>query len=267
MAKKKEMNRTSGTAKRKVDTAGKLLTRKEIGTAIKKGAPLTGSASGVKSISLKQAGEVLTQGIVSINKKNKLQMDPTALAFALPVGKLGKVARALTPKNFRIAGAAKNVVRGAKSRVRRAEGEIGNANWMEEQGVLGQNAARAYGSPTLRFQGQKYVERGRGAFDENLGSDLVGTGTTGIGAAEAERLVRSGAARKIIGPNGITYVSDGLRGIKELGESQVRTAQSIRSQATGVLRRSGDRVEGGTREAAAEIRRRLAALKSRKVGK
>ena len=260
MAKKKGMNRTAGTARRKMSQS------EQINYAIKTGKPLTGSASGVKSISLREAGEALTQGIVTV-RGGKLKFDPAGLAMALPVGKLGKVARLLTPKNVRIAGAAKNVVRGAKSRVRRAEGQIENANWMEEQGILGQNAARAYGSPTLRFQGQKYVERGRGAFDENLGSDLVGTGTTGIGAAEAERLVRSGAARKIVGPNGITYVSDGLRGLQELGESQVRSARSIRSQATGVLRRSGDRVEGGTREAAAEIRRRLAALKSRKVGK
>jgi ribosomal protein L30E len=260
MAKAKAMNRTAGTARRKMSQA------EQIRYGMKTGKPLTGSASGVKSITLKEAGEALTQGIVKV-RGGKLQMDPVALAMALPVGKLGKVARLLTPKNVRIAGAAKNVVRGAKSRVRVATGQIENANWMEEQGVLGQNAARAYGSPTLRFQGQKYVERGRGAFDENLGSDLVGTGTTGIGAAEAERLVRSGAARKIVGPNGITYVSEGLRGLKELGETQVSTARSIRSQATGVLRRSGDRVEGGTREAAAEIRRRLAALKSRKGGK
>ena len=88
------MNRTSGTAKQKVDTAGKLLTSKEVGTAIKKGGPLTGSASGVKSISLKQAGEVLTQGIVTLGKKG-LQMDPAGLAMALPVGKVLKAAKAL----------------------------------------------------------------------------------------------------------------------------------------------------------------------------
>lgn len=260
MAKQRERSRSAGSARRGMSAA------EQVRYGMRTGKPLTGSASGVKSITLKQAGETLTQGIVKV-RGGKLEMDPVALAMALPVGKLGKVARLLTPKNVRIANAAKNVVRGAKSRVRLANGQIENANWMEEQGILGQNAARAYGSPTLRFQGQKYVERGRGAFDENLGSALVGTGTTGIGAAEAERLVRSGAARKIVGPNGITYVSDGLRGLKELGESQVSSARSIRSQATGVLRRSGDRVEGGTREASAEIRRRLAALKSRKVGK
>jgi hypothetical protein len=94
MPKKKEMNRTSGTAKRKANTAGKLLTGKEIGTAIKKGAPLTGSASGVKSISLKQAGEVLTSGIVTLGKKG-LQFDPASLAMALPIGKVVKAASAL----------------------------------------------------------------------------------------------------------------------------------------------------------------------------
>jgi hypothetical protein len=85
MAKKKEMNRTAGTAKR-------LTGRSEgIATKLKYGAPLTGSASGVKSISLKDVGETLTQGIVTLGKKG-LKMDPAALAFALPIGKLGKAA-------------------------------------------------------------------------------------------------------------------------------------------------------------------------------
>ena len=88
MAKKKEMNRTSGTAKR-------LTGRSEgIATKLKYGAPLTGSASGVKSISLKDAGEVLTQGIFSASRKG-LKMDPAGLAMALPVGKLVKAAQVL----------------------------------------------------------------------------------------------------------------------------------------------------------------------------
>jgi hypothetical protein len=88
MAKKKEMNRTSGTARR-------LTGRSEgIATKLKYGAPLTGSASGVKSISLKDAGEVLTSGIVTLGKKG-LQADPASLAMALPVGKLVKAAKAL----------------------------------------------------------------------------------------------------------------------------------------------------------------------------
>ena len=88
MAKKKEMNRTSGTARR-------LTGRSEgIATKLKYGAPLTGSASGVKSISLKDAGEVLTQGIVTLGKKG-LQADPASLAMALPVGKVLKAAQAL----------------------------------------------------------------------------------------------------------------------------------------------------------------------------
>ena len=85
---KKEMNRTSGTAKR-------LTGRSEgIATKLKYGAPLTGSASGVKSISLKDAGEVLTQGIFSASRKG-LKMDPAGLAMALPVGKLVKAAQVL----------------------------------------------------------------------------------------------------------------------------------------------------------------------------
>jgi len=86
--KKKPMSRTSGVARR-------LLGRSEgIATKLKYGAPLTGSASGVKSISLKDAGEVLTQGIVTLGKKG-LQMDPAALAMALPIGKLAKASRVL----------------------------------------------------------------------------------------------------------------------------------------------------------------------------
>lgn len=82
------MNRTSGTAKR-------LLGRSEgIATKLKYGAPLTGSASGVKSISLKDAGEVLTQGIVTLGKKG-LQADPASLAMALPLGKVLKARNAL----------------------------------------------------------------------------------------------------------------------------------------------------------------------------
>jgi hypothetical protein len=91
MAKKKEMNRTSGVARR-------LTGRSEgIATKLKYGAPLTGSASGVKSISLKDAGEVLTQGIVSVNRKG-LTADPAGLAFALPTGKVAKAAGLLLGK-------------------------------------------------------------------------------------------------------------------------------------------------------------------------
>ena len=92
MAKKKEMNRTAGTARR-------LTGRSEgIATKLKYGAPLTGSASGVKSISLKDAGEALTQGIVTLGKKG-LKVAPEGLAMALPVGKVLKAA-----KVFRAAG-------------------------------------------------------------------------------------------------------------------------------------------------------------------
>jgi hypothetical protein len=88
MAKKKEMNRTSGTAKRKISQA------EEIRYGMKTGKPLTGSASGVKSISLKQAGEALTQGIVT-TRGGKLQFAPEGLAMALPVGKVLKAAKVL----------------------------------------------------------------------------------------------------------------------------------------------------------------------------
>lgn len=88
MAKVKGMNRTAGTARRKMSAS------ERVSYGLKTGAPLTGSASGVKSINLRQAGEVLTQGIVSARGK-KLSFDPAGLAMALPVGKLAKAAKAL----------------------------------------------------------------------------------------------------------------------------------------------------------------------------
>lgn len=88
MAKKKEMNRTSGTARRKISQA------EQVRYGMKTGAPLTGSASGVKSISLKQAGEALTQGIVTV-RGGKLKFAPEGLAMALPFGKVFNAAKAL----------------------------------------------------------------------------------------------------------------------------------------------------------------------------
>jgi hypothetical protein len=88
MAKKKEMNRTSGVAGRKLGRS------EGIATKLKYGAPLTGSASGVKSISLKDVGETLTQGIFSVNRKG-LKADPAGLAMALPLGKVAAAAKAL----------------------------------------------------------------------------------------------------------------------------------------------------------------------------
>jgi hypothetical protein len=90
------MSRTSGTARR-------LTGRSEgIATKLKYGAPLTGSASGVKSISLKDVGETLTQGAFSVNRKG-LTTDAANLAMALPLGKLAKASKAL-----RAIGGARN---------------------------------------------------------------------------------------------------------------------------------------------------------------
>lgn len=89
MAKKKGMNRTAGTARRKMSES------ERIRYGIKTNQPLTGSASGVKSINLRQAGEALTQGIVT-SRGGKLQFAPEGLAMALPVGKVAKAAKALS---------------------------------------------------------------------------------------------------------------------------------------------------------------------------
>jgi hypothetical protein len=88
MAKKKGMNRTAGTARRKMSAS------ERVSYGLKTGAPLTGSASGVKSISLREAGEALTQGIVTV-RGGKLKFSPEGLAMALPVGKVAKAAKAL----------------------------------------------------------------------------------------------------------------------------------------------------------------------------
>lgn len=96
MAKKKGMNRTAGTARRKMSAS------ERVSYGLKTGAPLTGSASGVKSISLREAGEVLTQGIVTA-RGGKLKFAPEGLAMALPLGKVAKAAKAL-----RAVGGARN---------------------------------------------------------------------------------------------------------------------------------------------------------------
>lgn len=113
MPKKKGMNRTAGTARRKMSAS------ERVSYALKTGAPLTGSASGVKSISLKQAGEVLTQGIVSVRGK-KLSFDPAGLAMALPVGKVAKAAKAL--------GAAGKITQAAALESRLAAKVLGKKN-------------------------------------------------------------------------------------------------------------------------------------------
>jgi hypothetical protein len=94
----KEMNRTSGAARRKISKA------EEIRYAMKTGKPLTGSASGVKSITPKQAGEVLTQGIVSL-RGNKLSVDPAGLAMAVsPFKILGGIAGKSAAKLSKMSG-------------------------------------------------------------------------------------------------------------------------------------------------------------------
>jgi len=117
----KEMNRTSGTARRKINKA------EEIRYAMKTGKPLTGSASGVKSITTKQAGETLTQGIVTI-RNGKLQFAPEGLAMALPVGKLAKAAKALrgAGKVSKAAGLEARIF--AKTEGRAIRGQVDDLN-------------------------------------------------------------------------------------------------------------------------------------------
>ena len=123
----KEMNRTSGTAKRKISKS------EEIRYAMKTGKPLTGSASGVKSITPKQAGETLTQGLVTI-RNGKLQFAPEGLAMALPVGKLAKAAKALrgAGKVSKAAGLEARIF--AKSEGRAIRGQVADLQNLGEFG-------------------------------------------------------------------------------------------------------------------------------------
>ena len=129
MPKKKGMNRTAGTARRKMSAS------ERVSYGLKTGAPLTGSASGVKSISLKQAGEVLTQGIVSARGK-KLSFDPAGLAMALPVGKVAKAAKALSAagkvaKSGALAARVSSKMRGQRIGNLLAQGETRNNKAIE----------------------------------------------------------------------------------------------------------------------------------------
>lgn len=130
--KKKPMSRTSGVAGRKLGRS------EGIATKLKYGAPLTGSASGVKSISLKDAGEVLTSGIVTLGKKG-LQADPASLAMALPVGKLVKAAKAL--RLIGKSGPVGPLMQAAALEARVLAKQAGRE--------LGRDAARNFGPKTL----------------------------------------------------------------------------------------------------------------------
>lgn len=144
MAKKKEMNRTSGTARRKISQA------EQVRYGMKTGAPLTGSASGVKSISLKQAGEALTQGIVTA-RGGKLKFAPEGLAMALPLGKVAKAAKAL--------GKAGRIVEAAALESRLAAKVIGKQNPFRRGLTFEQEGSRVYRAIGQRRASEKVFPR------------------------------------------------------------------------------------------------------------
>jgi hypothetical protein len=252
-SKPREMNRTSGVAgRRAASTAGKLLTGKEIKTAMNTGGPLTGSASGVKKITLQQAGEVLTSGIVTLGKKG-LQADPMALAMALPVGKafgvLGKIAGVagkvsrIAPASVRISGAAGRVVRGAARRGQAAETAIQLGKGLKETGGYAKGSANvAKRSATQTYAAGKFSNA------ETVFDGVKYTAPTRYGSNEALKSAGKSTAYDLA----------------QLGESRVKKGGQMIYDATKTLARTTNRVEGGTREAAAEIRRRLAAIKGGK---
>ena len=160
--KKKPMSRTSGVARR--------LTKRDegIATKLKYGAPLTGSASGVKSISLKDAGEVLTSGIVTLGKKG-LQADPASLAMALPVGKVLKAARALSaagkaaqaaPLFARVAAKIGGKIGGRASAVGNAgRGPFSAKNLAKEESAIKGLTGRALSSTGARAASESVFPR------------------------------------------------------------------------------------------------------------
>jgi len=186
MAKKKEMNRTSGTARR-------LTGRSEgIATKLKYGAPLTGSASGVKSISLKDVGETLTQGIVSVNRKG-LTADPAGLAMALPVGKVLKAAKALR--------AAGNIGKAdaltARVVAKAAGGSRAAARAQKEQraiavmrpewpGVFGPSSSRRAGDKARGISEKLFPRSGEGLFKKPSKEAMERVATKGFTKSEID---------------------------------------------------------------------------------
>jgi hypothetical protein len=192
MAKKKEMNRTAGTAKRKISQA------EEVRFGMKTGKPLTGSASGVKSISLKQAGEALTQGIVT-TRGGKLQFAPEGLAMALPTGKVAKAAGLLLGKGkiFPATGLVKRLT--AKDYGRSAAKEI--ARNAKTPNMAQQAAQDSYERVTdLIMSGKSARGKSKSVFPPTSSIKSSPAGT--FRQAQVERNIAKGAYKAVkFGPN------------------------------------------------------------------
>ena len=178
--KKKPMSRTSGVA-------GRRLGRSEgIATKLKYGAPLTGSASGVKSISLKDAGEVLTSGIVTLGKKG-LQADPASLAMALPVGKVLKAAQALKAVGKVKQSAALFARVGAKIRGK----EIGRTSSYFDEPVDVARARRVQSESVFPRLPDNSIPGTARTFDTYADPLLEGAGRFGRGTKRGNKLVKA----------------------------------------------------------------------------
>jgi hypothetical protein len=189
MPKKKGMNRTAGTARRKMSAS------ERVSYALKTGAPLTGSASGVKSISLREAGEALTQGIVTV-RGGKLKFAPEGLAMALPFGKVFNAAKALRGAGKIAQATALEARLGAK-----VAGKTFGGTGKKSQG-LGKPMDRAvdFGG-RARMASEKVFPRLPGAsnlppgsartFDEYADPLLEGAGRFARGTKRGNKLVRA----------------------------------------------------------------------------
>jgi hypothetical protein len=256
MAKAKPMNRTSGVARRKSVSAMSESERigrqraNEVGAAPVRDKKASGGFD---------LGQTAYDWLGVGSDKGKFSVDPLNLALTFVPFGLGKVATAgklglkaasaarkvakVAPKSVRVAAAAKRVVRGAARRGQSAETAIQLGKGLKETGGYAKSSANAAsrvpttpgrisGSRTL-YDGGEFYAPARGVTNQSLKE---------TGKKTAYDLA-------------------------QLGEARVQKGGQMIYDATKTLARTTNRVEGGTREAAAEIRRRLAALKSGRTAK
>lgn len=259
MAKAKPMNRTSGVARRKSKSTMSESERigrqraNEVGAA-----PVRDKRN--TNIDLGQtAYDWLGVGA----DKGKFSFDPVnaALTF-VPFGKVAtalkigakatkiagaasKIAR-VAPKSVRVAGAAKRVVEGAARRGRAAETAIELGKGLKQTGGYAKSSASA----AARVAPNTYAA---GRF-RNAGTVFDGGQYTAPTRYVSNQDLRAAGKKTAYD-------------LSQLGEARVKKGGQMIYDATKTLAKTTNRVEGGTREAAAEIRRRLAALKSGRTAK
>ena len=204
---------------------------------------------------------------IDVSRKG-VSVDPGNVALAaagfIPFGKsLSVAAKVLKPVGMRIAGAAGRVAAKSKRSVKMASSEIENAKWMDSQAAEMYEKAYREKNRSLGGFSNRYESKGRGAFDEDLGYNLSRV-SSGVSQNEGERLVRQGLARKVYsgGGDSVEYFSTGGDALSKEAARISSLSSSQRAVAEATLRAAGSRAN--KQAAAAEIKRRLAALKAAK---